>query len=487
MFIYSKFPVMLRSIYFSILCCYSLTLTGQHFLNASLVQSFSKDDLNFYLFLSGIPAQAAHGVSLYKVQYLTPHLNGALDTASGVVAIPSTPGFKWPVLFYQHGTADNREEVPSRGSFESLVTVISAGLGYIGIAADYIGLGDSKGLHPYLHADTEASSARDLFLAAGQLFAEKKVSLNDQLFVTGYSQGGHAAMALHRLLAGEGAMEGFNIAASAPMSGPYSISTEMVNRLLSGEEYFYPGYPVYTLLSYDAAYNLFDSLGEFLQAPFVGPAQSFADGKLSVTELHDSLNILLQQNHGKSIVKFLFKDTIFIELQDSSSALSKALKDNDTYSWVPLSPTRLVYCKADDQVVYTNAIFADSVMRALGAKDIQAVDVNSEADHGDCVLFALSYVIPFFNQYREITTATKNVVALAGIKTFPNPVTEQLWIEGLPDQGYLTLYNLQGQRLNTWPIQQTKQNIQVHHLPPGTYVLSINSPKGQHQIKLQKH
>lgn len=460
---------------------------SQQLLNPSLVQSFTKEDINIYLFLTGIPIQASHGVSLYKVNYLTPHLNGVIDTASGVVAIPTTSGFKWPVLFYQHGTANSRDDVPSAGSFESLVAAVGAGLGYVSVAADYIGLGDSKGLHPYLHAATEASAARDLFLAAQQMFANNNVQLNKQLFITGYSQGGHAAMALHQLLAGDGAIEGFEVTAASHMSGPYSISTEMVNRLLSEEEYLFPGYPVYTLLSYDAAYQLFDSIGEFLREPYVGPAQLFADGLLSITELHDSLNILLKQQHGKSIVKFLFQDTIFAQLNNPESPLSLALKENDTYAWVPQSPTRLVYCKADDQVVYTNALFADSVMSALGALDVEAVDVNSQADHGECVLFALGYTIPFFNQFVEVTTGVKEIAILHGVKMYPNPAHEQIWLDGLPEKSTITLFNLQGQRLKVWSSHSSFHNLVLPQVASGHYILRVEAMQGIQQFKLQIH
>ena len=41
-----------------------------------------------------------------------------------------------------------------------------------------------------------------------------------KLFVTGYSQGGHVAMATHKLLQETGA----TITASAPMSGPYAVA-----------------------------------------------------------------------------------------------------------------------------------------------------------------------------------------------------------------------------------------------------------------------
>ncbi|MBK8042036.1 MAG: hypothetical protein IPK21_04855 [Haliscomenobacter sp.] len=162
-------------------------------------------------------------------------------------------------MVYQHGTAGSREAVPSRLSFEATIGLVGGALGYVSVLPDYLGLGDSDGFHPYLHAKTEASAAVDMLRAARQFAASATIALNGQVFVSGYSQGGHAAMALHRELETNLSAE-FKVTASAPMSGPYSISGDMKSRLLSEEEYFYPGYPLYTMLSYNLAYGVYDSL-----------------------------------------------------------------------------------------------------------------------------------------------------------------------------------------------------------------------------------
>ena len=78
---------------------------------------------------------------------------------------------------------------------------IFAGAGFIYIAPDYLGLGDSTvPRHRYFHAATEASSTADLLVASRRVLASLLVEQNDELFIFGFSQGGHAALALHREL-----------------------------------------------------------------------------------------------------------------------------------------------------------------------------------------------------------------------------------------------------------------------------------------------
>jgi len=72
--------------------------------------------------------------------------------------------------------------------------------GYAAVVPDYLGLGDSPGLQLYHHARSEATACVDLLRAARTWCASNNVELNDQLFLAGYSHGGHVTMALHREL-----------------------------------------------------------------------------------------------------------------------------------------------------------------------------------------------------------------------------------------------------------------------------------------------
>ena len=91
-----------------------------------------------------------------------------------------------------------------------------------------------------METDAEAQVAIDMLHAAAAFTAQNDVHTNSQLFITGYSQGGHAAMALHREIDRNWSDE-FTVTASAPLSGPYSISGVMRNLILTDKIYYYRG------------------------------------------------------------------------------------------------------------------------------------------------------------------------------------------------------------------------------------------------------
>ena len=111
-------------------------------------------------------------------------------------------------VVYLHGTSVSFYDAPSNpnvfGEFnengESFdgppSSAIFAGGGFIYIAPDYLGLGDSTvPRHRYFHAATEASSAVDLLAASRHVLESLRVKRSDELFSSDFSQGGHAALA----------------------------------------------------------------------------------------------------------------------------------------------------------------------------------------------------------------------------------------------------------------------------------------------------
>ncbi|MCB0636640.1 MAG: hypothetical protein KDC54_08485, partial [Lewinella sp.] len=206
-----------------------------------------------------------YGIDMYKVTYTTPDAFGALDTASGLLVVPILEEESaLPLLVYQHGTVTGPSDVPSnlQGGWE--LAAITGGMGYASLAPDYLGLGESRGFHPYVHAATEASAGLDMIRAVKSYAPEMDLYLNEQLFLTGYSQGGHASMALHRSLELDHSDE-FTVTAASHLSGPYSISGTMRDLILSDEAYGYVAYLPNTILSYHTVYGLYEGLDAFFK------------------------------------------------------------------------------------------------------------------------------------------------------------------------------------------------------------------------------
>lgn len=172
------------------------------------------------------------GVNIHYIEYGTVGGAGETTNASGALMVPTgdaagCSGAR-PVVLYAHGTttdrayniADITEPTRPGASEGTLLAALYAAQGFIVVAPNYAGYDASRlGYHPYLNADQQSKDMIDALTAARK--ALPKVSGQDagKLLITGYSQGGHVAMATHRALQAAN----LPVTASAPMSGPYAL------------------------------------------------------------------------------------------------------------------------------------------------------------------------------------------------------------------------------------------------------------------------
>lgn len=361
----------------------------------------------------GIPA--VYDVESYAIEYPTTNIDGTSGMASGLISIPKSSEYKFPKLIFQHGTVGSRDDVPSRLQGGYQLGVIFATLGFTAIQPDYLGLGINPGIHPYVHADSEAWVAVDMLKHVEENYEENVPDryLNDQIFISGYSQGGHAGMALHRSLELDYTDE-YLVTAASHMSGPYSISEKMIDFTLGDEEYGFSAYLASTSLSMKAAYpNLLADyeVEDIFKPEYADDVIAFANEEINLWALNGALENQMMQDVGAIIPsQMLFPEIVDALHNDPTHPLSMALADNDVYDWAPLAPTRLMYCTADDQVTFENSILADSVMNANGAFDLFAQEQGETLDHGACVTPALTGTIFFFLSYRNLQTNTNEFV-----------------------------------------------------------------------------
>lgn len=176
------------------------------------------------------------GVKVEYIHYDTVDVKGNPTDATGAVFIPTGSDIKCsgqrPVVLHAHGTATtqgyNFAEVGNpkneAGSTAALVAATFAGQGFVVISPNYAGYDKSKlSYHPYLNAQQQSHEMADALKAGREvinnLSGQTKVNDNGKLFLTGYSQGGHVAMAAARYL--EQLKE--PVTAAMPISGPYAM------------------------------------------------------------------------------------------------------------------------------------------------------------------------------------------------------------------------------------------------------------------------
>jgi len=457
-----------------IVAFFYMPMTAQTLLTSQFLGSRSKQQLT-----SQIPFLTfKNGVKLYKITYETPDVLGNNSVASGLLVVPDDLTKIYPMLCYQHGTSSSKTDVPSAQNGEAQLPIILAGMGYMTIAPDYLGLGDSPGFHPYVHAQTEASVGLDGLRAARDFAADNDLHLNDQVFLTGYSQGGHSSMALHKSLEEDHADE-FSVKAAAHLSGPYNISGVMRGLLLNDQPYGNPAYLVNTLFSYQYVYgNLYSNIADAVKPDYINMVQLYYNGDISLYALNDSLLNKLTINEGAAIPIKMFNDDYVAAIEtDPNHPANIAMRTNDLFNWNATAPTRLFYCTADEQVPYLNSIIARDSMQAAGSVEVVSTDVNANASHTGCVTPALFNTILFFANYQSITDApVSNVVEVGNLyQVFPIPANEFLVVKGLTAYGQASIVDLQGRVQLEQEIANGDNIIPINKLKDGIYILDITS------------
>jgi hypothetical protein len=172
------------------------------------------------------------GVDFYYIKFWTVGSAGESTESSGALMVPTGAAplcsGPRPILLYAHGTqtdkAANIADITNPSNTEgALIAAMFAAQGYIVVAPNYAGYDISTlGYHPFLYAIQQSGEMIDALTAARTALPTtfaSSTSDSGQLFISGYSEGGHVAMATERALE----LAGKTVTAAGPMSGPYAL------------------------------------------------------------------------------------------------------------------------------------------------------------------------------------------------------------------------------------------------------------------------
>ena len=357
-------------------------------LSYTFIESFTAAQLEVQFALLGLQDQNPEAVDLYRVRYLTVDPAGDDAEATGLVVVPSSPSRPLPTVSYQHITVVARDEAPSVDGFERLVGAVLGATGYTAVLPDYLGLGDSDLQHPFLHADTEASSVIDMLRASATLFDTLDVPVDGRLLLSGYSQGGHATLAAQRALQSTSAGP-FTVFASAPMAGAYDLSGTLFDFMLTDAPHPNPYYFPFTLLSYNRIYDLYDDPAEYFVEPYDASLPQLFDGTRSGQEINESL-----PDTPLDILRPSVREVI---TSDPAHPFRLALAENDVFDFSPAVPTRLVHCAGDDTVPFANAEVAVAALGVGATAPVDLIDPFPAGSHQSCFIPAIRYVKSWFD------------------------------------------------------------------------------------------
>ena len=328
----------------------------------------------------GVSIEAIYDVSLYKIIYETLDGYGNTTLASGVIGVPEDSNHAFGITSWQHGTVVKKNSVSSVSGF-NLLSMILSSAGYVYVEADYLGLGESEGFHPYCLYTPSANSVIDMVRAARNFCNDSNtIQLNEQLSLIGYSEGGYATLSAQKMIE-EIYSDEFDITISFPMAGPYDLSGTMVDLMLNGEPYGKPYYLPYILLAYIEYYDL-GPLEDFFLPEYAELLPVLFDGYHSDGEIDSHLpDIPINILHPWLIEEFS---------SDPNHFLRNYLSMNDLLDWAPESLTYLFHAEADELIPIDNAEIAYDNFIANGSQNIELISIpESYGGHQEAAPFAL--------------------------------------------------------------------------------------------------
>lgn len=317
-------------------------------------------------------------VSVYSIVYKT-EISGNEVNVSGLVCAPVTKG-EYPVLSFQNGTNTLNSYAPSKfaTNFTYQMVEIIASMGYVVVIADYPGFGESSDIpHPYLITEPTVKSLVDLLYAVKELAGNelKGISLKDEYYLLGYSQGGWATLALHKALEQEYSAD-FTLKGSACGAGPYNIYL-LLQEMVNSATYPDPVNLGYILHAY-SAYNQFTNpVTDIFNEPYASRLAGLYDGMHSSGEINSQLTTSITD---------LIKPPFISGFATSANYLSvrESLTKNSISPWNSKIPLLLVHGGNDKTVdpVATENMYSGMILAGTSADVCKKVIIPG-LDHGD--------------------------------------------------------------------------------------------------------
>jgi len=344
-----------------------------------VVVNFSPELMKKTLVSKGIVDEnkTVFGYTAYKISYTTTDEEGMEVAVSGLMVVPTglpeavTEHIGLSLVSDDHGTIFANDEAPGvigekTGAPDGAAIILTALAGFVTLQPDYIGFGDSNDhYHPFVLKKSLANATVDFIAAARQFAEDNNIKLNGQLFLTGYSEGGYAALATLQKIEQEG---GPQVTIAAPMAGPYAMN-EMAMGVLSKPTLSVPSFMANVGYAYAKTYG--KPLTDVINEPYASKLPALFDGSLTRTEIDPQLT-----------TKTTGKDGLFNPLlvggffQDPNNWFKQAMLENDVHKWAPQTPVKLVHCMGDDVIPFAISQLAEGTMKAYHATDVSIVPVE---------------------------------------------------------------------------------------------------------------
>jgi pimeloyl-ACP methyl ester carboxylesterase len=331
--------------------------------------------------LQPLTGKAKCDVRVVGLNYATIGVKGETANASGVLLVPAgnCANGSYPLVAYAKGTDVQKPRTLANAADGEtfLLASMYAAQGYAVVATDYLGFAKSTySFHPYLHADSEASSVIDSIRAARSAAVTQGVALSGKVMLTGYSQGGHSSAAAQRAIERENAGE-INVVAAAHLAGPYNLSGSFkLTNAIAGYQFFVP----YLVTAWQKIYgNVYSNVTQAFKAPYSNYIETLlpSPDKTYTTLVTSGLLPGLAPDASRDLV---FQQAFLTDVRtNENSGLFVDAKKNDLLGWNPKARTLLCGGAGDPTVppsLHMNVAQADFSSRGL--TNVTSVDVDPQ-------------------------------------------------------------------------------------------------------------
>jgi pimeloyl-ACP methyl ester carboxylesterase len=287
--------------------------------------------------------EVKYPIDIYTITYNT-KFEGKDIIASGLVSVPVSAG-SYPVISFQNGTNTLLSEAPSVNSNSQLYLLLEsiASTGFIISVPDYLGFGASKSMfHPYLDKESTVQSVTDMLRAVDDLVSNHlQIEKSKDLYITGYSQGGWATMALQKAIETQFSAE-FNLKASACGAGPYDMN-HVNDYVLAQTSYPMPYYIGYIFNTGIKLGYITVTPADVFKSPYSERILTLYDGTKSGDQINAQLTTITADLYKAEFITGYKTNPKF-------ASVATSLQNNSVPAWKTNIPTRL-YHGLDDNYV----------------------------------------------------------------------------------------------------------------------------------------
>ncbi len=374
---------------------------NEYLVEYELVKSFSQQEITSFLTLAiliypeqleeieAIKDEVKTGVNIYRIVYNT-EFEGNELVASGLVTLPGEPG-TYPILSYQNGTNTLHSAAPSVDVENKLFQILQmmGSTGFIISMPDYLGFGESDDMfHPYLHKESTVQSVLDMIRAIDEMTEEEEnTDWNNDVYISGYSQGGWSTMTVQKAIETQYASE-FNLKASACGAGPYNLIT-ITEYVTSLEEYPMPYFLGYIFNSY-INLGLTTPIDEVFKAPFAEKIPTLYDGTKSGGQINAELTTTVSDFFTAEYLAGWNSDSKF-------GHVSEMLEENSISAFQTKTPTMILHGTADDLVtpVVSTNIYNDFISLGVSPNLVTLVPLEGHGHTSGIVPSGLLSILWF--------------------------------------------------------------------------------------------